>query len=402
MGKHSFWQKPTDTNFEVGHDNRKVSWLELFFDIFFVCAIAVVGHLLAKDIAIETFKSFTLTFVPIWWIWIGFTFYNERFETFGIENRVFTFLMMIPVAGLAIFAHHATSSTLIPFAVSYMLARLILAFLYGRAAYYLPAFKKTGAIYVVCFLLSILVLATSVFFLPLQYASYTFGLVLLFDLLIPFIAAFADGTFKTEDSLILSPKVDERFGLFVIIVIGELVVAVINGISELEHPITKDLLVGIGGLAIGFGMWWIYFDFVGRRGADKTTIPSFIWSYLHMPLVMCFIALSAGMLNSIEHPGHLDHNTRILISFAAGIGIVLIGLIETVSFKHKDEPMGKLSILLKLITGLAIIIIGYYSHLDAPELILVVFVCQAINMIYGVVSWFKMPEHSEYESEYTG
>jgi len=226
MRKYSPWQKPTDTNLKVGHHNRKVSWLELFFDIFFVCAIAAIGHILAKDITLDTFKSFALTFVPVWWIWIGFTFYNERFETFGIENRLFTFLMMIPVAGLAIFAHHATSSTLVPFAVSYIIARLILAFLYARAAFHLPSFKKTGSIYVVCFLLSALVLAASVFLLPTQYASYMFGVVLFFDLLIPFIAAFADGTFKDSDSMILSPKVDERFGLFCIIVIGELVVAV--------------------------------------------------------------------------------------------------------------------------------------------------------------------------------
>jgi len=64
--------------------------------------------------------------------------------------------------------------------------------------------------------------------------------------------------------------------------------------------------------------------------------------------------------------------------------------------------MGKLSVPLKLITGLIVIFIGFYSHLDTPQIILVVLVFQAINMMYGVVKWFEMPEHSDYESEYTG
>jgi low temperature requirement protein LtrA len=403
MGKFQFWQKPHDANQIIGHENRKVSWLELFFDIFFVCAIAAVGHILVKDMSWHGFFDFVLTFIPVWWIWIGFTFYNERFETHGFENRFFTFLMMIPVAGLAIFAHHATDESFIGFALSYVVARSILGFLYGRAAYNIKDFRLSGYIYAFCFFLSIVVILLAVFFAPHPLRIYIFGVALTFDLLIPFIATIFDGTFRNPEPLNISDKINERFGLFCIIVIGELVVSVINGISELNHPGMSDLLLGIAGLAVGFGMWWVYFDFVARRGTDKSAIKAYIWSYLHMPLVMSFIGLSAGVLYVIEHTGHITDNARLLIGFCAGFTLILTGLIEWVSYRQDDEPMDHIkSSGLKFVTGIILILVGKHAHIHTTPLMLIVFGMLAINMIYGLWTWFHMPEDTSYESDYVG
>lgn len=403
MSKFQFWQKPHDANKVLGHEKRQVSWLELFFDIFFVCAIAAVGHILVKDMSLEGFYQFVLTFIPVWWVWIGFTFYNERFETFGFENRLFTFLMMIPVAGLAIFAHHATHESFIGFAISYVIARTILGFLYGRAGYNIKDFRQTGYIYAFCFFLSILIILSAVFFTPHPLRIYIFGAALTFDLLVPFIATLVDGTFKDPEPMNISDKINERFGLFIIIVIGELVVAVINGISELKDPGMNDLFIGISGLAVGFGMWWVYFDFIARRGTDKMAIKAYIWSYLHMPLVMGFIGLSAGILYAIEHSGHMTDNTKLLIGFSSGITLILMGLIEWVSKRQKDEPMDHIkSSGLKFITGITLILIGKFAHIHTTSLMLTIFGMLAINMAYGMWMWFKIPEDSTYETDYMG
>jgi low temperature requirement protein LtrA len=56
----------------------------------------------------------------------------------------------------------------------------------------------------------------------------------------------------------------ERFGLFTIIVLGEIVVGVVNGVSAIDHTFIS-ITTGLLALAIGFGFWWNYFDFVGGR-----------------------------------------------------------------------------------------------------------------------------------------
>ena len=56
----------------------------------------------------------------------------------------------------------------------------------------------------------------------------------------------------------------ERFGLFTIIVLGEFVFGVVNGLSAPDRDVLT-ITTGMIALVIGFGFWWIYFDLVGRR-----------------------------------------------------------------------------------------------------------------------------------------
>src|SRR6185295_3958285 len=52
----------------------------------------------------------------------------------------------------------------------------------------------------------------------------------------------------------------ERIGLFTIIVLGEVVVGVVNGISDAPDRDATTIVTGIIGLTIGMGIWWNYFD----------------------------------------------------------------------------------------------------------------------------------------------
>ena len=56
----------------------------------------------------------------------------------------------------------------------------------------------------------------------------------------------------------------ERFGLFTIIVLGEVVVGVVDGLAAVG-PDALSIATGLIAMVVGFGFWWIYFDLVGRR-----------------------------------------------------------------------------------------------------------------------------------------
>jgi low temperature requirement protein LtrA len=66
---------------EDAGDDRRATWLELFFDLVFVVAVAQLSNALSADRTLHGFVVFCGLFVPIWWAWVGFTFYADRFDT---------------------------------------------------------------------------------------------------------------------------------------------------------------------------------------------------------------------------------------------------------------------------------------------------------------------------------
>src|SRR5919199_5398923 len=105
MGTRRWWQRPRLRTDEEEHRERKVSWLELFYDLVFVVVISELTSYLSGHVSLEGMLGFSLLFVAVWWVWIGGTLYNERFETEDVSYRGFSFLAMLPVAGVGGFSH---------------------------------------------------------------------------------------------------------------------------------------------------------------------------------------------------------------------------------------------------------------------------------------------------------
>ena len=385
MARRQLWQKPVLRMEGEMELHRPVTWLELFFDLFFVVVIASVTHTLAGNINLKGVQEFILTFIPIWWVWIGYTYYNERFETEGLENRLFAFLLMIPVSGMAIFSHHALYENFVGFIGSYLIARFILWILWTRAAYHSKEFRQPGIGYSVGFGVAILFGIASIFAEhELRYAL--FGVALVIDLLAPMIV------FKHEQKSpkFTKTKLPERFGLFTIIILGEVLVGTINGITEHGHFELHTLLVGVLGLAIGFGLWWIYFDFIGRRPFHDNRWYQFGWAYLHMPLLICMVSVGAGLVEAIGHDGHLSKEIRLFLFSALGLTLVLIGVIESMLERKEDEPMHPIwSPALKIGSGTVVILLGFMvTHIHTSIMLGILLFSLVIQAFYGAYVWF--------------
>jgi low temperature requirement protein LtrA len=81
------------------------------------------------------------------------------------------------------------------------------------------------------------------------------------------VVPLAGGALRSERhwmSFRVSESMAERFALLTIIVLGEVVVGVLEGLTEADAGWAAR---GVGLLCpcIGFGIWWNYFGFVGRR-----------------------------------------------------------------------------------------------------------------------------------------
>ena len=122
-----------------------------------------------------------------------------------------------------------------------------------------------------------------------------------------------------------TPSLIERFGLFVIIVLGEVIVGAVNGMADLD-PITADgVVIGLLGLLVAIGLWWIYFDLVSTHGPTPNRTQ--LWLYLHLPLVIAMAAVGAGVLNTVEHsrvPLPADVRWLLVGALAVAVGTVAV------------------------------------------------------------------------------
>ena len=104
-------------------DERHATWLELFFDLVFVVAVAQLADGLAGDPSLHGFLIFAGLFVAVWWAWVGYTFYADRFDTDDPPHRVLMLVGMFLVAVLASVIPEAFHGETAAFALAYAAVR---------------------------------------------------------------------------------------------------------------------------------------------------------------------------------------------------------------------------------------------------------------------------------------
>ncbi|HMR64372.1 MAG TPA: low temperature requirement protein A [Anaerolineae bacterium] len=389
MTQRQWWEKPKLRTDEEEDRERRVTWLELFFDLVFVVVVAELSHSLAEHISVEGVIGFVLLFIPVWWTWIGGTFYNERFETNDVSNRLFVFLQMLPVAALAVFAHDALGETSTGFALAYAAGRIIIIILWLRGGWHEERFRPVSNRYAVGFSLSVLLFVSSVF-VPPPVRFWLWGLGLLIDVVTP----MATLHFQARLPRFSSSRLPERLGLFVIIVLGETLVGVVHGVADQHHLTLATGVTGGLGMALGFGLWWVYFDFVARRQFKRGRWWPLIWTYLHLPLLMGIVAVGAGVSHAVaSDETSLPDEVRWLIAGAVAVALIIIGLLELALHRREDEPTHpQFSPLLKFIGGLLAIGLGWLgAGVSSTWLLSLLMLPIFMQMIYGAYVWFQQP-----------
>src|SRR5882724_5604093 len=118
----------------TGEAGRKVTWLELFFDLIFVAAVAQVAAPLRDAYSVAGLVRFTPLFALIWWAWTGHSVFSTRFDTDDVVQRALTLVQMFAVAAMAANAKDALDSrSSAGFAAAYAAVRFVLVAQYFRA-----------------------------------------------------------------------------------------------------------------------------------------------------------------------------------------------------------------------------------------------------------------------------
>ena len=237
---------------------RHATWLELFYDLVFVVAVSQLAHKLSGDVSLRGFLGYAGLFVPLWWTWIGTTFFANRFDSDDTIRRVMMGLQMLAIAALAVNVHHAWTTTSQGFAISYIISRMLLIVEYARVLKYIPSVRSlvypmnTGfGIGVLFWIVSLVV--------PAPWRFVLWGIGLGVDFISPLVAAEGQRQWPPH-----AEHLPERFGLFTIIVLGEAVIAVVNGLSEVDWTVGVTAAAVLG-FVTAFGLWWLYLKILWVR-----------------------------------------------------------------------------------------------------------------------------------------
>jgi low temperature requirement protein LtrA len=275
--------------------NRHATWLELFYDLVFVVVIFQLAHYLEKDFSLYGFLGFLALFVPVWWSWTGAAFYATRFDTDDLGHRILILLQMVGAAALAVNVSDGFGNNSAGFALSYAAVRIILVVEYIRAGKNQSFSSATPLIrrYSRGFLSAAIMWVISAF-IPPPFRFVLWGIGLAIDFAMPITAGRLQSQFAPHVS-----HLPERMGLFTIIVLGESVLAVVTGVSNMEFDIYSMSILGLG-LSIPFSLWWLYFDSVDgapiRAVREKGRIGLYsIWLYGHFPLVVAITSVGVGL-----------------------------------------------------------------------------------------------------------
>jgi low temperature requirement protein LtrA len=295
-------------------DDRRATWLELFFDLVFVVAVAQLSNALSDDMTVEGFLIFCGLFVPVWWAWVGYTFYADRFDTDDPLHRILMIAGMFGVAVLASVIPDAFQGETASFALAYAGVRGVVVLLNARAWWHLPAARPLLNAYIPAFTASvILFVASAAVEPPARYWLWAVALVI--DLGAPL--ASKD---RIRQVPIHGSHIPERVGLFTIIVFGESVLAVVVGTTSVSWGLESGAAAALG-FALAGALWWLYFDYVDSSIVKRTIAAGQTYLYAHLPLLIGLAALGAGVklaIKATQESGLTDE-----VSWIIGVGVAL-------------------------------------------------------------------------------
>jgi low temperature requirement protein LtrA len=304
--------------------HRASSPLELLFDLTFVVAISSLAGQLAEEItgghATTALLPYLMVFFAIWWAWMNFTWFASGFDTDDVLYRIFTLVQMAGVLVLAAgvpgaFAH----GDYLAITLGYLIMRIGLVAHWVRAAIEHPesraiALRYAGGVSLVQlgWVLRLL--------LPAELGVASFLVLAVLDLSVPLWAERVGHTSWHPG------HIAERYGLFVIILLGESVAAATAAMQRAlaSTGVTPSLVaVGAAGLVLLFAIWWIYYREPAERGLTERPQFSYFWGYGHWFLFAAIAAVGSGLEVAVEAAAHAPEIGAVAVGYALAIPVAV-------------------------------------------------------------------------------
>lgn len=394
--RRSWWQIP----FVHGEDQkvRPVTQLDLYFDLIFAVLVSRLLVPLQTDITWHKVLVMACLFVPAGWIWIGYNYYQECYETDGVENRVFAFILCLVLLAFYVYAptnlavQSGGPSPIHSYLWVYCVGVLILIGMRLRAMVYVTGrHRQLDGLSSANLGVGVLLV-----FASLQTSGFLFHALLAVGFLIGLLTPMTVSFFLSQKLQGLnSSRYRERYSLWFLVMLGSSLSVSIGGLKgELGISALRNV---IATLLLNFGLWWIYTDYINRRHVRKKHFSTTLYTYLHLPLALFIAGCGAACRNVIAGDSGIS---VYLIMLCVGGFLVVTGLLELTMHRSASEPSHPIySPGIKFFSGgLAIFgVLPMISMVSAASSIWLGFVFLLPSIAYGLWAWFTQ-DLSPYQS----
>ncbi len=284
---------------------RAASTLELLFDLTFVIgfgtAASQFAHYLAEGHVAVAVVGFVFGAFAVAWAWMNWSWFASAYDTDDWAYRLLTLVQMIGTLILSLglpslFAsidsgEHIDNRTMVS---GYVVMRVPMIIQWLRAA------RADSARRGVCLIYARTIAVAQTGWVALALApltlwpSVTLALLLIsVEIVGPVLVSRRHGGTPWHPH-----HIAERYGLLVIIALGEGLLGTMAALSTLFDASgwsVDFVLVGLAGVGLTFGIWWSYFLFPSGDLLHHHRARSPIWGNGHIPLFIAVVAVGGGL-----------------------------------------------------------------------------------------------------------
>jgi low temperature requirement protein LtrA len=313
---------------------KRVSWVELYLDLVFVLAVGQLAHVIVEHPAMRSVWIALGLFVTIWWTWVGFAVLYNRRGADSPAQRVLFLAGSVPAGVAAAAVAPAAAGDVGVFVAAMAATRLIQAganAAAGRDSVLQRRIARAALFSAGLFAVSIVVPE------PLRYVLWAVGIAAESGPMLSEDRDAARRARRDHDWAALKPAdpaealdphhFAERFGLFLIILLGEVLVEAAQAAVH-THTSAADWSGLVAAMVLAAALWWVYFDSAAEANlkvlelsGGSPTMARAIFAVGHMLPSFALLITAAGVGLLLE-----DDPPRIAYSLACvGVAIYLLG-----------------------------------------------------------------------------
>ncbi|MDP1876860.1 MAG: low temperature requirement protein A [Actinomycetota bacterium] len=291
-----------------------VGWFEMFYDLVVVAALGLCNEAFLSEPSIETALSAIVSVAALAWVWFLTALFTNLFPGDDLVRRLLILVQMgfIVIAGLAVNQVNGLSNHAGLAAYGGALLIVGLLFLQHRGKLANPRMLHGGLLALagsaaICFIGVLRPIDEAGFFLA---AALAVSMVAVLS--VPNEKATVGGSLRSE-------HLQERRGIFIIIILGEGFAQLVRALDDLG-TIPRMSAFSLTFL-LAFALWWIYFDGTFSPREGHVIVRWRLSLLAHLTLIYGMGgALDILAVLTARHEEHVGHG--LLIYFAVSIALV--------------------------------------------------------------------------------
>ncbi|HEY8581830.1 MAG TPA: low temperature requirement protein A, partial [Capillimicrobium sp.] len=302
------------------------------FDLVFVLALTQCTALMADEPTWEGLAKGLLVLGVLWWSWVGWSWLTSAVDPDEGAVRIVVFGAMAALLVVSLCVPEAFDDLALLFAGAYAAVRVAHICVFAIASRD-DAQMRSSVTALGCSTAIGVGLLVAASFADGWLQGALWALALTLDVGGPLL-------FGVAGWRIAPAHFAERYGLILIIALGESIVAI--GIGAHGHVDAGIVVAAVLGVIVAAMIWWAYFDVVAlvaerhlseaQPGREQNSMARDSYSYLHFPMIAGIVLIALGLKKTLEH---VEDPLKIEIAVAL-LGGVALYLLAHVAFRWRN------------------------------------------------------------------